>query len=183
MPKLPFETNGALRASNPIAGVVTASVTNVPKSEFDTVTAADTTESDTAPQDTETKSETSATKNALPNRQTHGASFIRGPVTSVQQLIGLRNAAKGSMGSFETMAAYSEYVEGLTLGDLHAHAVQSNVVPIDDRNRLIRRLETEWTTVASRAPGRGAGISRPLASADQNQRAREILEKTLKRQR
>jgi hypothetical protein len=68
---------------------------------------------------------------------------------------GGRNVAKGSAGSFETLAAYTTYLRGLSLNDLHRHAVEdARIVPIDDRDRLIRRLETEWTATASRYPGR-----------------------------
>jgi hypothetical protein len=89
--------------------------------------------------------------------QTHGAfTPLTGPITNVSQLMnGGRNIAKGSAGSFETLGEYSTYLKGLSLHDLHRHAVEdARIVPIDDRDRLIRRLETEWTSTASRYPGR-----------------------------
>lgn len=173
-----FETNDAvLTASNPM--VAKASVTNVTTMpQFDTVA---TTINDSPTKDKASDEVEASTPSPIPSRQTHGASFVRGPITSVQQLIGLRNVAKGSMGSFETVAEYRKHVEKLTLGDLHTHAVESNVVPIDDRDRLLRRLETEWTTVASRAPGRGAGGNRPLSTPEKDQRAKDLLKATLRR--
>lgn len=90
-------------------------------------------------------------------RQTHGAvTPLTGPVTSVSQLInGGVNVAKGSAGSFETLGEYTAYLRKLSLADLHRHAVEdARIVPIDDRDRLIRRLETEWTATAAKYPGR-----------------------------
>lgn len=86
---------------------------------------------------------------------------MTGPITSVSQLTnGGRNIAKGSAGSFETMAAYTSYLKGLSLHDLRRHAREdARIVPIDDRERLIRRLETAWTSTAAKYPGRaGAAI-------------------------
>ncbi len=117
--------------------------------------------------------------------QTHGAIIpTTGPITSVSQLInGGRNVAKGSAGSFETLAEYSTYLRGLSLHDLHRHAVEdARTVPIDDRERLIRRLETEWTATAARYPGRpGSTIpSRKPFTAEQIAAQTAIRNKLLK---
>ncbi len=94
-----------------------------------------------------------------PAHQTHGAfTPISGPVTNVSQLTnGGRNTAKGSAGSFTSMDEYGDYLRGLSTADLHSHAVNdARLVPIDDRDRLIKRLETAWTATAARYPGRAA---------------------------
>lgn len=179
MPRRPskplLETNGAiLTASNPIAGVtkLAPSVPATAAPDFDTIG------KDKSPNEGDTAT---ASKTELPSRQTHGASFVRGPITSVQQLIGLRNVAKGSMGSFETIGAYRNHINKLTLGDLHSHAVESQVTPIHDRDRLIKRLESEWTTVASRNPGRGAGVTHPLSTPEKDEKMRGMLKEMLNR--
>lgn len=101
---------------------------------------------------------------AVGSHQTHGAYIpLTGSITNVSQLTnGGRNVAKGSAGSFETLGEYSTYLRGLSLHDLHRHAVEdARIVPIDDRDRLIRRLETEWTSTASRYPGRNPANTIP----------------------
>lgn len=76
-------------------------------------------------------------------------------ITSVNELLGRRAATAGTIASFESLASYTKYLNGLTLGALHRHAVEeAKLVPIDDRSRLIRRLEGEWTSVNARYPGR-----------------------------
>ncbi len=93
-------------------------------------------------------------------RQTHGAVTANGPITTVAQLInGGRNIAKGAVGSFASLEDYTEYLRSLDTHALHRHSVnEARLVPIDDRERLIRRLETAWTTTASRHPARVAAI-------------------------
>lgn len=113
-----------------------------------------------------------------PAHQTHGAVFpLRGPITSVAQLLG-RNIAKGSIGSFHSMEDYKTYLNQLSLHELHKHAVEeAKIVPIDDRNRLIRRLESEYTAFASRTPGRRASapIIQPKPySAEQTAKLAEL---------
>ena len=108
-----------------------------------------------------------------------------GPITNVSQLInGGRNAAKGSAGSFESMGEYTTHLRGLSLHDLHRHALEDvRIVPIDDRDRLIRRLETEWTATAARYPGRR--VNQPIPqrvpfSAAQMEAQADIKRKILK---
>lgn len=94
-----------------------------------------------------------------PSRKKHqiDGSYIplTGPITSVHQLTRRQGAIAGSIGSFETLAAYTEHLRGMTLAQLHVHAVEeAHVVPIDDESRLIRRLENNWTEVNARERGR-----------------------------
>lgn len=123
-----FETNGLVSSDkasidNPSVASVTA-----PK----------------APTSVPEVSKTSASK--LPERQTHGAVLPRGPIMSVSQLTSGRSLAKGSVTSFDTLAEYSDHLNTLTWGELRRHALEeAKIVPIDDRNRLIRRLEGEWS--------------------------------------
>ena len=118
--------------------------------------------------------------------QTHGAvTPITGPITNVSQLMNRgRNIAKGSAGSFKTMGEYTTYVRTLSLNDLHRHAVEdARIVPIDDRERLIRRLETAWTANASRYPGTVAAAipQRPAFSQEQMATQQALRDKLLRR--
>ena len=81
---------------------------------------------------------------------------ITGPITNVRQLIrGNRNVAKGSIESFATLSDYTAYLRKLTTAERNRHAVEdARVVPIDDKERLIRRLENNWTEVAGRERSR-----------------------------
>lgn len=95
-----------------------------------------------------------AAASSFPSQQTHGALLPSGPITSVSQLTRGRSQAKGAIGSFDTVQDYGQYLNGLTLGALHRHAVEeARVVPIDNRERLIRRLEGEFTSLAAKSPG------------------------------
>lgn len=93
--------------------------------------------------------ETSATQNVAsePAHQTHGGyTPVAGPIMSASQLYRGKNVGKGSPGSFPSMQAYGSWLRGLPLAELHRHAVEdARIVAIDDRERLIKRLETEWT--------------------------------------
>lgn len=92
-------------------------------------------------------------KDAL--RQTDGSYMpITGPVTNVHQLIKSKTVAKGSPGAFATLADYGKFLRNLTTADLHRHALEEmRTTPIDDSERLIRRLEAEWTNAAHRLAG------------------------------
>jgi hypothetical protein len=120
----------------------------------------------------------------LPARQTDGAYVpITGPIRSVRDLMRGPNMAKGSIGTFTTLAAYTEHLRGLTQGQLHLHAVEeARVTPIDDRDRLIRRLEKNWTEVAARelnAQGRSHIPQRQPMSAEQVKAQEELRRKML----
>ncbi len=93
-------------------------------------------------------------------RQTHGAvTPLTGGINNVSQLINNgRSVAKGSAGMFESLADYTAHLRGLDLHGLRTHAISEKIVPIDDRERLIRRLENQWTVTASRMPGRASTI-------------------------
>ena len=88
--------------------------------------------------------------------QTDGAYIpFTGPITNVRQLVRGKNVARGAIESFGTLADYTAHLRDLTLGDLHRHAIEeARVTPIDDVDRLIRRLENNWTEVAARERGR-----------------------------
>ncbi len=113
-------------------------------------------------------------------RQTHGAvTSLSGPITSALQLTkGGRTIAKGAPGSFETLGAYTEYLESLSTYDLHSHAVmEARLTPIDDRARLIRRLETMWTNVASKHPGRAVAMPSRAPFTTEQMAAQEAVRK------
>jgi hypothetical protein len=115
--------------------------------------------------------------------QTHGAiTPITGPITSVDQIYRRDNVAKGSISSFGSLSDYSDFLHTLTMSDLHKHSVeQAKVVPIDDRNRLIRRLENQWSEVCAKE-GRAAPIpKRDPFSAKQVAAQDEIKRKLLRR--
>lgn len=129
------ETNGALSEAESVASLVTHK--NESKASSDTFSTAN----------------TALGGKSEPTHQTHGAVFPQnGPITSVAQLLG-RPAVKGSIGAFESVEEYRAHLNNLTLGELHRHAVEeAKIVPIDDRGRLIRRLEGEYTAIAARNP-------------------------------
>lgn len=174
------ETNGA---------VATAAPTTLPTHKVDA--SFDKVESDT---DETSEAETDSARAAKlppktvaktspppPPRQAHGA-IIRGPISSVQQLIGRNSVAKGSMGSFETLSDYRDHIDTLTLGELHAHAIDSMETPIYDTSVLKTRLERKWTEVSARnTPGRGVGQSRGVKgyTSEQNAAAQALLKKML----
>ncbi len=94
---------------------------------------------------------------SVASHQTHGAvTPLTGAINNVSQLTNSgHNIAKGSAGSFATLGAYTSYLKTLDLHSLHKHAIEdARIVPIDDRERLIRRLETAWTATSARYPGR-----------------------------
>lgn len=96
---------------------------------------------------------------------------LTGAISSVSQLVnGGRSIAKGSSASFQTLASYTAHLRTLDLHSLRRHALEdARIVPIDDRERLIRRLEVQWTTTAARQPGRGNAIpTRPPFTQEQH---------------
>lgn len=118
--------------------------------------------------------------------QTHGAvTPITGPITNVTQLMnGGRNVAKGAAGSFGSLDEYGSYLRTLSLGDLHSHAVTERTVPIDDRERLIRRLEVAWTGNKGRYPGSAAGAAIPQRKGftqEQMAAQQELMKKAMRR--
>lgn len=93
-----------------------------------------------------------ATNPGEPKHQTHGGyTPLTGPVLSASQLYRTKNVAKGSPGAFPSMQAYGAWLRDLSMADLHRHAVEeAHIVAIDDRERLIKRLEAEWTGANAR---------------------------------
>lgn len=118
-------------------------------------------------------------------RQTHGAMPQNGAISSVGQLIRGPNVSRGSVGTFATLDEYRAYLNTLSLGALHRHALEEvKIVPIDDRNRLIRRLEGEWGALAARSVGRGRDGFQPpqpkLFTQEQTDAQEAIRRKLLK---
>lgn len=114
----------------------------------------------------------------------HGAVFPRtGPINSVAQLLG-RNVAKGAVGSFSTMEEYKAYLNTLTPAQLRDHAIEeARIVPIEDRNRLIRRLEGEYTAFAARTPARRGAPAIPQPkpySAEQHEKLAALRKQMLR---
>ncbi len=121
-----------------------------------------------------------------PSHQTHGGyTPITGPILTAHQLLRSRNIGKGSIGSFETAAAYVEYLKKLSTADLHRHAIdEAHIVAIDDRNALIKRLEAEWTGITAREATGGTPKGFPQRvpfTPEQLAAQAEIREKLLKR--
>lgn len=116
--------------------------------------------------------------------QTHGAVLPNGPITSVDQLIRGRSVASTTPGAFDTLQDYTKYLSSLSLASLHRHALEdAKMVPIDNRDRLIRRLEGEWSTAITRTPGRARPVTpqpKPY-TAEQTAKLDEIRDKLLKR--
>ncbi len=134
-------------------------------------------EKEAASEDTNTAPKTKHT--------THGGyTPIVGPITNARQLIGGKNIGKGSVGSFETLASYNRYLKSLTNAQLHRHAIdEARIVAIDDRERLIKRLEAEWTGVTAREAAGSSGKQipkRPGFTAKQLAVQAELKEKLLK---
>lgn len=90
---------------------------------------------------------------------THGAyTPIDEPIVSAHQLLrrGRGSNTGGSIGSFETRAEYRKYLETLNTAELHRHAIdEAHIVAIDDRERLIKRLENEWSGIRAKVSATG----------------------------
>lgn len=159
------ETNGAIS-------------TETPDSDLPDVDAP----SNTATGTGDTSKDSSVARAGKSAHQAHGA-VMTGPISSVQQLIGRRSVAKGSMGSFGTLEDYRDHIDTLSLGELHAHAIDSMETPIYETSILKTRLERKWTEVNARTtPGRGPGQSRGGPGGytpEQNAKAQALLKKML----
>lgn len=117
------------------------------------------------------------------SHQTHGGyTPINGPVLTVQQLVRGPNISKGKIGSFETAATYVNYLKTLSTAELHRHAIdEAHIVAIDDRDRLIKRLEAEWTGVISREASGGVNKNVPKRApfSPEQVKAQEKIRKAL----
>lgn len=120
---------------------------------------------------------------ASPTHQTHGGyTPISGPITNVRQLVRGGNRAQGSIGSFPSLSAYSSYIRGLTTAELHRHAIEeAHIVAIDDRERLIKRLEGEWGAHNAREADSTVRMSVPKRPAFSQEQiaAQEAIRKKL----
>ncbi len=129
-----------------------------------------------------------AAPSVSPSRSTHGGYIPLSSAeqyTSAEQLLRrTSNIARGTIGSFETLAAYTTYLNSLNSADLHRHAVdEAHIVAIDDRKRLIKRLEQEWSGVRAKeavAGPRGHIPPRPGFTQEQREAQEAIKVKLLK---
>ncbi len=78
--------------------------------------------------------------------QTNGALPASKP-QSVYEILGMRSTNY----RHESFADYQKYLDTLNLAELQRHAIDTaNIIPIDDRNRLVDRLEKEYLRVNAR---------------------------------
>lgn len=116
--------------------------------------------------------------------ETNGAyTPFAGPITSAQQLIRKnKNLNPKSIGYYENLGSYTEYLKTLTMSELQRHAIEdANISAVDDRARLIRRLETEWSGRRHKeAFGGATGFApkAPAATPEQIAAHKELLKKT-----
>ncbi len=117
--------------------------------------------------------------------QTHGGyTPPTGPITNVSQLYNKgQNIGQGEAGSFSSMADYTRYLRSLSLHEIRSHAIKEKIVPIDDTERLIRRLETQWTSSSNRYPGRSGNTipARQPFSREQIEAQEKMRSQMLKR--
>lgn len=163
-----------------LQGNFTSKMTNLDEVK-QTTGAIPTTDESVASKISNVKNKTVENKDAL-EHQTHGAIIPSGPISSVGQLISGR-ATKASIGSFETLDNYKTYINNLALGELRQHAIEeARIVPVEDRNRLIRRLESEWSALAARSPGRKPMlIPAPIQYTEEQMRINNELYKKARR--
>jgi len=155
----PIESNGALTtAPSPSVAETVASASSVDGAA--------------------TPSTQSSTGAKQPAHQAHGAVTIlgNGPITNVAQLTrSAQSVSKASMSHYTTMADYTAYLRGLSTSELHRHAVEeAKLVPIDDKERLIKRLQTEWTATARVVVPRSSRFTQEQIDA-QNAIRRQLL--------
>ena len=76
--------------------------------------------------------------------QTHGA--VAPKVTNMNELFGIKSSYTA-----QTIAQYREQLNGYTVTDLHAHAHQVDVIPLDPREKLVSALERKFMEIQSKA--------------------------------
>jgi len=87
------------------------------------------------------KTETTA---SLPTHQTNGAVQSK---SSIYEILGMKSTNYRQ----ETFAEYQAYLDTLNLAEMQRHAVEvANIIPIDDRRRLVDRLEKEYLRLNAR---------------------------------
>ena len=106
---------------------------------------------------------------SLPTHQTNGALPASKP-QSVYEILGMRSTNYKQ----ETFSEYQVYLDTLNLAELQNHAISvANIVPIDDRNRLIDRLEKEYLRINARfAPSANQQV---IMSKENKESAEKIL--------
>jgi hypothetical protein len=106
-------------------------------------------------------------KSALDNlSQTHGKVETR--KVTLDQIWG--DDGKRKYGTLDTVE-YDSYLKGLVKSDLQAHAIKIGLVPVDDRQTLIKRLKQEFVKYVSQYQVRPDSTSNKPASKT----ARDIL--------
>lgn len=73
----------------------------------------------------------------------HEATGELKPITSIYELMGMAAHPYSTLDEKE----YSKKLEDMNLADLQDHAIQLNIVPVDDRERLQDKLITAFLTV------------------------------------
>ncbi len=126
-----------------------------------------------------------AQTNSPTTHQTHGGyTPITGPITTAQQLYRGPKIAKSSIGSFSSIESYGAHIRTLPIAELHRHAIDdAHIVAIDDRDRLIKRLESQWTESHARETqgGASAGVPKRMPfSTEQKAKQDEIRNKLLR---
>ncbi len=100
--------------------------------------------------------ETTASNTSMPTHQTNGAIQTK---SSIYEILGMKSTNYRQ----ETFAEYQTYLDSLNLAEMQRHAVEvANIIPIDDRRRLVDRLEKEYLRLNARfAPPTQAQIIIP----------------------
>ena len=111
------------------------------------------------------------TNGALPTTAPEAAKVVSSP-QSVYDLLGWKTHGY----RHETLADYQQYLDTMNLAELQRHSVVvANIIPIDDRRRLIDRLEKEFCRVNAKfAPQQNQQIILP-------QQNKENIERILRR--
>ena len=86
----------------------------------------------------------------MPIHQTHGA-IPATPSNTAKSTYEILNRGLKNPYTVDTVDEYTEQLSKMTLSQLHDHAVSTaKVIPIDDRERLIKRLAEEFGKFKSR---------------------------------
>lgn len=72
---------------------------------------------------------------------------------TITQLLG--KYRKNSYASYANIQEYSKYINNLPLAELHKHSIEvANVIPIQDKVKLIKNLEGEYNAYQAKSFGR-----------------------------
>ncbi len=114
----------------------------------------------------------------VPELQTTGA---LNPTNPAKLLTELLNRGKASpFGSYSTLAEYSAALRGMTNAEMHKHAVEDvEIVPIDDKKRLIERLEKEFANYQAKTNPQRPYVE--ALSAERRSAIEQIMERAKNR--